>query len=127
VKIKIIILITLFFVCTGFTNKTKSLMDYAVSKSKEQLPMAVDDETLWVDSISNDEGLTYIYKLKTLTAESVDRNVLIEIVEENMKNMCDSKFISLVLNEDGTIAFIYNDADGNNIITLGYKKDFCSN
>ena len=126
-KIKIIILITLFFVCSGFTYKTKSLMDYAVSKSKEQLPMALDDETLWVDLIANDEGITYIYKLKTLTPESVDRNVLIEIVEENMKNMCDSKFISIVLNEDGTITFIYIDADGNNIITLGYKKDFCSN
>ena len=102
-------------------------MDYAVSKSKEQLPMAVDDETLWADLIANDDVITYIYKLKTLTAESVDHNVLIEIVKENMKNMCDSKFISTVLNEDGTITFIYIGADGNNIITLGYKKDFCSN
>jgi hypothetical protein len=127
VKIKIIILIALFFVCSGFTNKTKTLMDSAVSKTKEQLPMAVDDETLWVDLIANDEGMTYIYKLKTLTVESVDRNILVEIIEENMKNNCNSKFIAIILNEGGTITFIYNDANGNNIITRGYKKEFCSN
>ena len=126
-KIKIIILITLFFVCTGFTNKTKSLMDYAVSKAKEQLPMTLDEERVWEDMIANDEGLTYIYKLKTLTIETVDREVLIEIIEENMKDNCNLKFLSTILNEGGTITFIYFDANGKNIITRGYKKEFCSN
>ena len=126
-KIKIIILIALFFVCSGFTNKTKKLMDSAVSKTKEQLPMAVDDETLWVDLIANDEGLTYIYKLKTLTVESIDLNALIGIIEENVKNNCNSKFISIILNEGGTITFRYIDAKGSDIITRGYKKEFCTN
>ncbi len=102
-------------------------MDIAVSANKEQLPMNIDEETIWVDLKANDEGLTYIYKLRTLTVESFDLNALADIIENNMKNNCNNNFMSTILNEGGTITFIYLDANGENIITRGFKKDFCSN
>jgi hypothetical protein len=101
-------------------------MEKAVSANKSQLPMEIDEETVWVDLIASDEGLTYIYKLKTLTVDTIDHDVLNEIIEGNMKNNCKSKFISIILNEGGAITFIYRDAKGNNIITRKYKKEFCS-
>jgi len=139
-KLKVFFIIILFVVCSGFSDKTKEIidkpnfsdktkkmMDRAVSINKEQLPMEIDEETVWVDLIANNEGLTYIYKLKTLTIESIDLSVVIDIIDNNVTNHCNSKFISTILNEGGTITFIYLDTNGKNIITRGYKKDFCLN
>ena len=123
-KIRLLFLVVALIFCFGFSDKTKVLMEKAVSENKSQLPMEIDEETVWVDLIASDEGLTYIYKLKTLTVDTIDHDVLNEIIEENMKNNCRSKFVSIILNEGGSIAFIYRDAKGNNIITRKYKKNF---
>ena len=124
-QIKILFLVVIIIFCSAFTNETKTLMEKVVSISKEQLPMEIDEETVWVDLIANDEGLTYIYKFKTLTVDTIDHDVLVEIIEGNMKKNCSGNFISTILNEGGSIIFIYRDANGNNIITRKYKKEFC--
>ena len=129
-KVSIIVLSVFILLWGGSAYYTVSMgpkypAEYlAMNQRRSMNPPVRIDETLRIDSITNDKN-TVIYNV-TLNAQGKDIKMLTTTLRDDLKqNGCKSQDYQLIFQANGTVSIIFHDDGGTVIDTLSITPQDC--
>ena len=115
--------------CEGTTDTgLAEFLQNTVKMINEQLPAAIDAETHLIKTSAEGTKLTYHYVLinytsETLTTDEATTRLQPLVVQQS----CSSTNLRPILDQDGSISYIYRGSDAAQIVKLDIDKSACSN
>jgi len=113
--------------CEGSQQDLPEFLQTTVKMINEQLPAKIDDETQLVRTTADGTKLTYHYVLinytsKTLTTEEATAKLQPVVVQQS----CSSPNLRPILDQNGSLSYIYTGSDATQIVKLDIDKSACS-
>lgn len=113
--------------CEGSKTSLEDYLKSTVTMINGQLPASIDSETQLVKTSSDGSNLTYHYVLlnytsETLTQEDATSKLKPLVVQQS----CSNPNLRSILDQDGSISYIYRGSDAVQIAKLDVEKSVCS-
>lgn len=112
--------------CEGAEPELPTFLQNTVKMINEQLPAAIDAETQLIKTSAEGTKLTYHYVLINYTSENLSTNEATTKLEGNvLKQSCSSPNLRPILDQDGSLSFIYRGSDAKQIVKFDVDKTAC--
>jgi len=113
--------------CEGSKMDLPEFLQSTVKMINEQLPAKIDPETQLVKTSADGSKLTYHYVLinhtsDTLTSEEATSKLQSIVIEQS----CSSPNLRPILDQNGSLSYIYRGSDAEQIVKFDIDKTACS-
>jgi len=113
--------------CEGSEKNLPEFLQSTVKMINEQLPAKIDAETQLVRTSADGTRLTYHYVLvnhtsKTLTTDEATAQLQPIVIQQS----CASPNLRPILDQNGSVSYIYTGSDATQIVKLEVDKSACS-
>lgn len=114
--------------CENAETDLPEFLETTVKMINEQLPAAIDAETQLIKTSSEGSKLTYHYVLVNYTSETLTANqVADKLGSMVVSQSCDSPNLRPILDQDGSISYIYRGSDAVEIAKFDIDRSACVN
>ncbi len=113
--------------CEGSDTDLSEFLQSTVKMINEQLPAAVDAETQLVKTSTEGKQLTYHYVLVNYTVETLTTDVATATLQPLViQQSCNSPNLRPILDQGGSLAYIYKGSDAVDIAKLDVDISACN-
>lgn len=112
--------------CEGSDSNLEDYLKSTVTMINGQLPAAIDSETQLIKTSSDGNTLTYHYVLINHTSETLTKDEATSRLQPLVvQQSCTNPNLRSILDQDGSISYIYRGSDAVQIAKLDVDKTVC--